>query len=72
MSESDPYAERKKNVESTAADRDMNDNPDAGSGQGRRPEDDINPVQPKTMMPGNQKNQQEMDEDEDSGTDSKM
>jgi len=54
MSEKDPYSNKKKNVESEMNSR-MNDNtnPDLQSRSTRKPEDDINPVRPKTSMPDN-------------------
>ena len=67
MAENDPYAERKKNVESTAANRDksgMERNPDTG-GQGRDEDDETTSVKQRTNIGSNEKTGKDMNEDEE-------
>jgi hypothetical protein len=62
MSENDPYAERKKTVESPNAKRDMGD-PDMKEENDGESEEDTN--QPRTPMPGNQNKEMGEEEDEE-------
>ena len=67
MAENDPYSERKKNVETTATNRDnsdMNRNPDLAGGQGRDEDDDTTSVQQRTNIGGTGKDMNEDDEEE--------
>jgi hypothetical protein len=63
MSETDPFADRKKNVERAAATRNLDDQ--NRNVLDKSPQDDVNSVRSQTTMPGNQRPQLKEDGDED-------